>query len=84
MILTYPTTSTAYTVQRWGNVNYKMYPGGRHMGIDIGGPMVGALEVDIPSVPPTTPPSPDSIVTKQRLIISIADGKAQVESYEEL
>lgn len=42
MILTYPTTPTAYTVQRWGNVNYSMYPGGRHMGIDIGGPMVGA------------------------------------------
>lgn len=42
MILTYPTVSTAYTVQRWGNVNYSMYPGGRHMGIDIGGPMVGA------------------------------------------
>ena len=42
MNLTYPTSIMAVTVQAWGNENAKMYPGGRHMGIDLGGLNVGA------------------------------------------
>lgn len=37
MKLTYPTLETARTMQVWGNRNAALYPGGRHMGIDIGG-----------------------------------------------
>lgn len=37
MKLTYPTLATAKTMQAWGNKNAQLYPGGRHMGIDIGG-----------------------------------------------
>ena len=37
MKLTYPTLPTARMMQAWGNKNPQLYPGGRHMGIDIGG-----------------------------------------------
>ena len=43
MKFAFPTVSTYRITQAWGNVNFSMYPApsGRHMGVDIGGP-VGA------------------------------------------
>lgn len=33
--LAYPTIATARVAQKWGNANARLYPGGRHMGLDI-------------------------------------------------
>ena len=37
MQLDYPTSPTGRLAQAWGNSNPKMYPGGRHMGVDLAG-----------------------------------------------
>jgi hypothetical protein len=41
--LSFPTLPHLHIVQAWGNPNAKMYANGRHMGVDISGPVGSAI-----------------------------------------
>ncbi len=50
MNLSFPTLPHLQIVQAWGNPNAKMYANGRHMGVDIAGPMGSAIYAAAPGM----------------------------------